>query len=79
MIEVWSRHRRVRLATPPAEPWAMQILAVPDGSTDVQVLEAAAQVLDPAALAELREVIEREAGGRPAGSTTQPSPGSDAR
>jgi hypothetical protein len=39
----------------------MQILFVPTGSTDVQVLEWAVGVLDPASLAELRQIIEREA------------------
>lgn len=53
--------RTVRLITPPPEPWTMQVLFVPTGSTDVQVLEWAAGVLDPASLAELQEILEREA------------------
>ncbi len=39
----------------------MQVLSVPEGSTDQQVLGWAAEVLDAAALVELREVIQREA------------------
>ena len=53
--------RCVRLATPPADPWQRQVLWVPIGSSDQQVLGWAAEVLDPASLAELREVIERDA------------------
>jgi hypothetical protein len=59
--EVRSLVRTVRLETPPPEPWTMQILFVPTGSTDVQVLEWAVGVLDSASLAELRQIIEREA------------------
>jgi hypothetical protein len=59
--EVRSLVRTVQLETPPPEPWTMQILFVPTGSSDVQVLEWAAAVLDAASLAELRHVIEREA------------------
>jgi hypothetical protein len=36
---------------------------VPDGSTDAQVLEWAEQALPPGAVAELAEILEREAGG----------------
>jgi len=39
----------------------MQVLFVPSGSSDTQVLEWAAGVLDPASLAELRDILEREA------------------
>jgi hypothetical protein len=59
--EVRSLLRTVRLHTPPKEPWTIQVLFVPSGSTDTQVLEWAAGVLDPASLAELREILEREA------------------
>jgi len=59
--EVRSLHRRVRLATPPAEPWALQVLSVPVGATDQQILGWAAEVLDERSLAELRQIIERDA------------------
>jgi hypothetical protein len=59
--EVRSLLRTVRLHTPPKEPWTMQVRFVPSGSSDIQVLEWAAGVLDPASLAELREILEREA------------------
>lgn len=59
--EVRSLLRTVRLHTPPKEPWTMQVLFVPSGSSDTQVLEWAAGVLDPASLAELRDILEREA------------------
>ena len=61
MNEVRSLHRRVRLATPPAEPWQIQVLSVPVGATDRQVLGWAAEVLDERSLAELRQIIERDA------------------
>ncbi len=61
MNEVRSLHRRVRLATPPAEPWALQVLSVPVGATDQQILGWAAEVLDERSLAELRQIIERDA------------------
>lgn len=75
MILVWSSHRRIRLETPPPDGSQRQVLAVPNGSTDVQVLGWAAECLEPAALQELREVIEREAavsGG--AGGAPGPGP-----
>jgi hypothetical protein len=59
--EVRSLQRTVQLTTPPPEPWTMQVLLVPVGSTDVQVVEWAAKVLDPASLSELCELLEREA------------------
>jgi len=59
--EVRSLHRRVRLATPPAEPWGLQVLSVPVGATDQQILGWAAEVLDERSLAELRQIIERDA------------------
>jgi len=59
--EVKSLHRRVTLSTPPPEPWTMQVLYVPIGSSDAQVIAWASQCLDAASLAELRDVIEREA------------------
>lgn len=60
MNEVRSTTRRVSLRTPPSEDCADQCLLVPTGSTDQQVLEWASQCLDPASLAELREIIARE-------------------
>lgn len=39
------------------------MLLVPDGSTDAQVLEWAEQTLPPEAAGELRQILEREAGG----------------
>lgn len=60
MNEVRSLFRTVRLKTPPAPGWADQVLYVPTGSTDAQVLEWASQCFDEVSLAELREVLERE-------------------
>jgi hypothetical protein len=50
----------VALRTPPPEDCADQCLLVPTGSTDQQVLEWASECLDPASLAELREIIALE-------------------
>ena len=63
MNEVRSIARRVVLRTPPPGDCASQCLLVPDGSTDQQVLEWAAECLDEASLAELREVIALEQAG----------------
>jgi hypothetical protein len=52
--------RIVRLKTPPPDDVARQVLLVPTGSTDTEVLAWASQCLDEASLAELREVLERE-------------------
>jgi hypothetical protein len=62
-IVVQSLTRRIALSTPLPEEDAWVLLCIPGGSTDQQVLEWAAQTLPPAAVAELREVIEREADG----------------
>jgi hypothetical protein len=43
--------------------WQHQALLVPVGSTDEQVLVWASEFLSEAAVAELRQVIEREAPG----------------
>jgi hypothetical protein len=58
--EVRSINRRVALRTPPPEDCADQWLLVPAGSTDQQVLEWASECLDPASLAELRQIIALE-------------------
>jgi hypothetical protein len=58
--EVRSITRRVALRTPPPEDCVDQCLLVPAGSTDQQVLEWASECLDPASLAELREIIALE-------------------
>ena len=55
--------RTVRLDSPAADGWRDQALLVPVGSTDQQVLDWAEGFLSPEAVAELREVIEREANG----------------
>lgn len=51
-------HRPAQDSTAPG--WADQVLYVPTGSTDAQVLEWASQCFDEVSLAELREVLERE-------------------
>jgi hypothetical protein len=48
------------LTTPLSEDSTWILLLVPDGSTDAQVLEWAEQTLPPEAVAELREILERE-------------------
>jgi hypothetical protein len=60
-VEVQSLHRRVRLHSPAADCWQHQALLVPLGSSDQQVLEWAAEFLSADAVAELREIIERQA------------------
>ena len=52
--------RTVRLKTPPPDNVASQILLVPAGSTDAEVLAWASECLDAVSLAELREVLGRE-------------------
>jgi hypothetical protein len=52
--------RTVRLTTPPPDAVASQMLLVPTGSTDAEVLAWASECLDAESLAELREVLERE-------------------
>jgi hypothetical protein len=59
-ITIQSHFRRIVLDTPLDEESAWIMLLVPDGSTDAQVLEWAEATLPPAAVDELREVIERE-------------------
>jgi hypothetical protein len=61
MIIVSSRHRKIVLKASPPEGIELCMLGVPIGSTDVQVLEWAKELLEPEAFAELQEVIEREA------------------
>jgi len=58
--EVRSLTRRIVLTTPPPAPWAWRLLLVPDGATDAQVLAWAADLLDPASVAELRARIEAD-------------------
>ncbi len=60
-IEVSSLVRRVRLRTLPPDETGFQMLLVPLGATDAQVLGWASRLLSPEALAELRDVIEHEA------------------
>ncbi len=60
-VEVRSLHRRVRLDSAPAEGWTEQILLVPIGSTDAQVLGWARECLPPDAFAELEARIAVEA------------------
>jgi hypothetical protein len=60
-ITVRSYTRRIDLRTPLSEDGAWLLLCVPDGSTDEQVIAWAEETLPPAAVAELREIIEREA------------------
>jgi hypothetical protein len=62
-ISVRSLTRRVDLSTPldPDNETAWLLLLVPEGSTDEQVLEWAAETLPPEAVEELRAVIESEA------------------
>ena len=62
-VEVRSLLRRVRLRAPAVDGWQDQALLVPVGSSDQQVLAWASAFLSPEAVAELREVIEREASG----------------
>jgi hypothetical protein len=59
-IEVRSTLRHVSLSTPLPDEASWIMLLVPDGSTDAQVLEWAEQTLPPEAVAELREILERE-------------------
>jgi len=60
-VKVRSLLRRVRLHSPAADGWQDQALLVPVGSSDQQVLTWASAFLSEAAVAELREVLEREA------------------
>jgi len=60
-VEVRSLLRRVRLHSPAADGWSDQHLLVPVGSSDQQVLAWASGFLSEAAVAELQQVIEREA------------------
>jgi len=60
-IVVASRTRRIALSTPLPEEGSWVMLLVPDGSTDVQVLDWAEQTLPAAAVDELRARIERDA------------------
>lgn len=62
-IEIRSYNRRIRLQTPldPENETARAVLLVPVGSTDVQVLAWAEETLPPAAVEELRAIIELEA------------------
>jgi hypothetical protein len=60
-VEVRSLLRCVQLYSPAADGWQDQALLVPVGSSDQQVLAWASTFLSEAAVAELREVIEREA------------------
>ncbi len=53
MIEIKSWTRCVRLDTPPPEGIAWQLLLVPDGSHDTDVLGWAKELLAPDAAAEL--------------------------
>jgi hypothetical protein len=62
-ITIASHTRKIVLTTPLGDDEAWIMLLVPNGSTDAQVLEWAEQTLPAAAVAELREVIQREAGG----------------
>jgi len=59
MNEVRSLHRVVKLRTPPPDGHR-QILLVPEGSTDEEVLAWAAELLDEASLAEFRETIQAQ-------------------
>lgn len=75
MILVWSNYRRIRLRTPPPEGSTRQILGIPAGSTDLQVLDWAAELLSPQALAELRQIIQQQAqSGEQARSAPAPAP-----
>lgn len=60
MIEVRSHYRRVQLQTPPPAGIASQELMVSPGTSDAKVLKAAEQLLEEAALTELREAIAAE-------------------
>jgi hypothetical protein len=66
-IILQSLTRRIVLSTPldDNDETAWIALLVPEGSTDAQVLEWAEMSLPPGAVAELREVIKREAGEQP--------------
>jgi hypothetical protein len=59
LLEVTSltRHVRIELEDEDAD-WNSATLLVPEGSTDVQVMEWAAQCLPPEHLAVLRSAIE---------------------
>jgi hypothetical protein len=61
-ITIASHFRKIVLDTPLPDDDAWLMLLIPNGSTDVQVLEWAEQTLPPEAFEELREIIEREAG-----------------
>jgi hypothetical protein len=60
-ISVRSHTRRIDLTTPLPEEGSWMLLCIPEGSTDAQVLEWAAETLPSDAVDELREIIEREA------------------
>jgi hypothetical protein len=66
--EVRSPLRVVRLTTPPPPPRTMRVLYVPSGSSDAEVVRIASEVLDPTSLAELVEIIKREAAEETEGS-----------
>ncbi len=62
-VKIRSLLREVTLSSPPVEGWQDQALLVPVGATDEQVLAWATGFFSPEAVAELAEVLEREASG----------------
>ncbi len=65
MIVVWSLAPRTIVLDIESDDCELAILGIPLGSHDDEVLAWAREVLEPEAVAKLREIIEREAGDSP--------------
>jgi hypothetical protein len=59
--EIRSLHRVVKLRTAPPDGISRQVLLIPEGATDEEVLGWAAEVLDDASLVELRKILRAQA------------------
>jgi hypothetical protein len=62
-ITVRSHTRTVALNTPLDDDQSWLMLLIPEGSSDAQVLEWAEETLPAEAVAELAEIIQRQADG----------------
>jgi hypothetical protein len=65
--EIRSLHRVVKLRTPPPDGISRQVLLIPEGATDEEVLGWAAEVLDDASMVELRKILRAQSQTGPAG------------
>jgi len=58
VIVIASQHRKIQLQTPPPAGSQAQVLCVPTGATDQQVLAWAEECLEPDAYAELHAILQ---------------------